>query len=568
MTALPLIIAAAVFANGHTQIDEKHGITYRGGTVQLLERANMVGASVNGVAVTLKAPPLQIAGRTFVPLTETLSFFGLALGYSTIGRTVGKLEFPATMDAVTLDGSPMPVESNLIKRGDITYISAKLLADGIDARLRAGEHGEFYLTMVRAAADDPLLPQPRFTTDKDVYDIGEPVKIEEFSFDPLGENIGLHWTNRQAAYFKPGPVTIDLEATNAARKGNKMSRAITIRDHVMNTPLDFSLKYGEVGDLIEDSSLDRPTLPRTEAGNAGARLFFSDSPEVVDRMGMLYKETFQGRCRLVGYHINGASTPSRLCLVVKNVDTVASTVRVERMGDTAPERIEGVLGQVTLMGFLTDHDGAKFQLEPGESSLVYASPTLAEHAGASLMADIGSDHRTEISLAMTAGETTLSAEAITALSELDRDTNHARGTFPTATRSFSLDLGSGLPAKAIIGDPIEDPAEVGEDPITHAKVTLDGNYGVTYAITLHNARGVVAAIAPRGGVYKGAVVVEDPATGERKIVRLPRYGVLANPDQPMIFLRSKTSVLKLEFIPASGSGLPVHLVFYRPSGPI
>ena len=55
------------------------------------------------------------------------------------------------------------VESNLIKRGDITYISAKLLADGIDARLRAGEHGEFYLTMVRAVS--LTLPKEQVWTD-------------------------------------------------------------------------------------------------------------------------------------------------------------------------------------------------------------------------------------------------------------------------------------------------------------------------------------------------------------------------------------------------------------------
>jgi hypothetical protein len=534
------------------------------GTVQLVGRAGQTGAALNGAAVHFKDAPVQIQGRTMVPLSETLSMLGFSLTHGATLDTVGGLSFSPALDQVSFNGSTLSADGNLQKRGAEMFVSAKLLADAIGAKLAAGDRGEFYITVVRDAEGDPTLPQPRFSTDRNVYGIGEPVKVEEFSFDPHGENMNLHWTNRQPAYFKAGPQTITLEAANRAGQSNKISRTITITDKVVNTPLEFDLKYAPIGDLVSDVSTVYPTLPRLEAGDGGSKLFVSDSPEDADRMGVLFRDTIEGKARLVAYHINSGANAARLCAVVKNIDSVAATFQTLHLGDTAPASIEGVLGQVTLLAFLTDHTGSTIRLDPGECALVYVSPQLAPKTGASVLADFRCDHRFELSLAMTVGETTLSPDAVAGLEVLPPDGRHVRGTFPTAQRNFTLDLSGHLPAKAVIGEATDDPSEEGEDPITKVKQVLDGNYGVSYGITLHNARGVVAAIAPRGGVYKGVVVVKDPETGSRELVRLPREGVLSSPNQPMIFLRSASSQLRLEFIPASGSQLPVHLVFYRP----
>jgi hypothetical protein len=534
------------------------------GTEQLVGRVGQAGATLNGAAVHFKNWPLAMSGRTMLPLVETLGYLGLSLTHTLTEESIGKLSFTPLLGGATFDGAAVPVDDNLVRVGDVLYVRATLLAEAIGARMSVGDHGEFYLTLVRPSDGNPNLPQARFTTDKDVYGLGEPVKVEEYSFDPLGANVYLHWTNLQPAYFKPGSQTITLQAQNREGQGNQISRTIMITDRLVNTPLQFSLKYGAIGDLIDDSSIGYPTLPRLSPLNGGSTLMVSDSPEAVERTGALLRDTVSAPFRLVAYHINDSPGPARLCIVVKNVDSESATFRIVRLGDTAPERLEGVLGQVTLLSFLTDHSGAQYQFLPGESAMLYLSPVLPTHSGASVLGDFSCDHRFRLTVAMTIGETPLSLDSITSLDPLPADGRHVRGVFPAAIREFSLELRQPLPAKAVIGDTGADPPEEGTDPITQARQILDGNYGVTYQIFLHHARGVVGVLAPRGGLYKGVVVVNDLSTGARDLVRVPRAGVLSAPDKPMIFMRSASENVRLDFIPASGSQLPVHLVFYRP----
>jgi hypothetical protein len=527
-------------------------------------RAGQPGASLNGNSVQFKSPPIELLGRTMLPLAETVALFGIPLNRGETAVSVGRLRFAPTLESATLDGRPTPSEGNLIKRGDDVYVSAKLLADAIGARLSLGSQHEFYFSLVRSPEANPLAPQARFSTDKDVYAIGEPVKIEEYSFDPQGGTVYLHWTNMRPAYFRAGTETITLSAENSEGHSNKISRTITITNRVENTPLEFALKYSEIGDFLNDDTALRPTLSRNGTDSVNRPLLVSDSPEEVDCPGALFRTTVSGPARVLAYHLNSGNASEELCVAVKNVDEAACEFRTVRIGDTAPTSIEGVLGQVTLLSFLTDHKDSSIHLEPGESALLYVSTSLRPKTGVSLLADFSTDRRCEVTVAMTLSDNLLSPEEITKLEPLAIDGRHVRGVFPSAVRRFTLDLGTTLPAKAIIGDPTDDPPEIGEDPFTKAKVTLDGNYGVTYEITLRNANGVVGAIAPRGGVYKGAVVVDEIETKKRSLVRLPRSGVLVSADQPMIFFRSGSPTVRLRFIPASGSQLPVHLAFYRP----
>jgi hypothetical protein len=178
------------------------------------------------------------------------------------------------------------------------------------------------------------------------------------------------------------------------------------------------------------------------------------------------------------------------------------------------------------------------------------------------MADAESDARVEVSLAFS-GEPGPSPEAILALNPLAPDGTHVRGTFPQATRRFAVDLAGGLPAKTIIGDPAQDAPAAGRDVLGGLDVQLKGNYGVTYELTLRNAAGTALAISPRGGLYKGVVRIEEEGFTPL-LVALPKSGSLSDPGRPMLFHRARARTVRLQFVPASGSHLPVHLLFYRP----
>jgi hypothetical protein len=303
-------------------------------------------------------------------------------------------------------------------------------------------------------------------------------------------------------------------------------------------------------------------LPRQDESREGPTLLFSDSPEQVREDGLLYRDTVDGPFRLVGYHLNAKATPGRLMAVVRNVDTKPATVKLDRTGETAPARVEGILGQVTLMDYFASRPGTQLTLAPEESAILYLSPTIIPQSGVSLMADGTADGRVEVSLVFS-GELAPTPEALVALPPLAMDSNHVRGTFPQAVRKFMLDLAGVLPAKAIIGDPAQDPPATGRDALTSTDVVLKGNYGVTYDVTLVNAAGAVLAISPRGGLYKGVVRVEEEGQTPL-LIPLPRSGNISDPGRPLLFHRARSRTVRLQFVPASGSHLPVHLLFFRP----
>ena len=139
------------------------------------------------------------------------------------------------------------------------------------------------------------------------------------------------------------------------------------------------------------------------------------------------------------------------------------------------------------------------------------------------------------------------------------DGRHQRGTFPGAVRSLRVSL-SQLPARLVIGDGQLDPALTGVDRLTGQPMRLLGNYGLLYDLEVTGTAGTAVALSPRGGLYRGAMnIVDGPLS---QTIKLPRTGSAVQPNQPVLLWRPKTNRLKIDFIPASGSNLPISLVFY------
>lgn len=532
------------------------------GTAQLVATPDRPQAAINGDAITFNLPPRMIGGRTMVPLIETANLLGLTVTVVDKTVTAGRVVVMTDFTSATQDGQPLAISGNFEKRDGALYISARLLADAFGARFRPGMNGEFLITATKSRDDDPSLPQPRFRTDKDVYAIGEPVNFFDYSFDPVGIISRFSYTNRKPAYFNSGDVTVSLQVWNDQGKTNTTRRTIRISNEVRNTPLQFALKYGDVGDTLPDDSRALRTLTRYNEVSDGPPMLFSDSPEQIRDDGQLARDTFTGPFRVLAYHLNQRAVAGKLFVLVRNTDTKPATVKVNMAGETAPAKIEGVLGQVTLMDYLSSRPGPTLQLEPGETSILYTSPLIVPQSGLSIMLDGESDVSVETSVVFSS-DSANSIPTLAALPALPMDTNHVRGTFAQATRRFDLDLGLALPAKAVIGDPTQDPPATGKDFLTGTDVSLKGNYGVGYEITLRNATGTALAIVPRGGLYKGVVRIEEQGYSPL-LVPLPKSGNLADPNKPMLFHRARTDTVKLLFVPASGSHLPVHLLFYRP----
>ncbi|WP_189101701.1 stalk domain-containing protein [Deinococcus knuensis] len=530
------------------------------GSVQLTFTLDQTGAFVNGTPVTLQSPPRLIGGRTMLPLREAADLLGQPLLGSGTQLQLARLSVDVRQNSASLSGQAQPA-GTVASVGTTLYVSVRTLADALNANLSTDDRS-FTLTALRDGGN-PLSPQARFSTDKSVYAPGERVVYTEYPFDPDGADItARRWTGRQDAYFQPGTYTVGLTVTNSrGLQSQPFTRTIRVEGTPADSPLTYALKYAQPGDAFPDPQiLNYPSATPVTVDGPNYPLLFSDSPEVPTQSGILYQDSVQGRARLLAYHLNGLGRPARLYVMARNLEDRSVEVRSERLGETAPTRIEGLLGQVTLMEYFASSGGTTLSLMPGQSAAVYASPTLSAGSGVNVMQDLTTSGRVELTFLMLEDSLPPTGQVAQQLPYLQPDGRHVRGTFPDAVRHLRVNLSS-LPTRIVIGDGQVDPAIVGTDALTRQSVRLSGNYGVLYDLEVNGAAGTAVALSPRGGLYRGAMNVQDgPIT---QTIKLPRSGNALKPDEPVMLWRAQSDRLNIDFVPASGSNLPISLVFYR-----
>ncbi|PNY82920.1 copper amine oxidase [Deinococcus koreensis] len=537
------------------------------GSVQLTFSVDQAAVYVNGEATQWSSPPRLVGGRAMLPLRDAAALLDQPLNTTgAIGSgqlQLGRLLVDTRRVSGVLAGAPQP-EGTVAALGGVLYVSARTLADALNANLVA--EGDAGRTMTLTALRDggnPLAPQARFSTDKNVYAPGERVVYTEYAFDPDGADItSRKWTGRQDAYFQPGTYTVTLNVTNSrGLLSRPYTRTIQVTGAPMDSPLTYALKYASPGDSFPDPQvLNYPSALAVPVAGETSPLIFSDSPEVPTQSGILYQDTVQGRARMLAYHLNGLGRPARLYILARNLDERPVDIRTTRLGETAPTRIEGTLGQVTLMEYFASTGGSLLTLSPGSTAAVYASPTLSPGSGVNLMQDLVTSGRVELTILMLEDTLPPSAQVAQQLPYLKPDGKHVRGTFPGAVRRLRVTLGS-LPTRIVIGDGRVDPALTGTDALTGQSVKLSGNYGVLYDLEVNGAAGAAVALSPRGGLYRGAMnVLDGPIV---QTIKLPRVGSALKPSEPTLLWRAQSDRLNIDFVPASGSNLPISLVFYR-----
>ncbi|GGO37940.1 hypothetical protein GCM10008949_43820 [Deinococcus humi] len=537
--------------------------TVTAGSVQLTFTVDAPDLNVNGDAARWQAPPRLIGGRMLLPLRETALLLGRPVqpgvgGQLGLGRAVVALD-----GSVSLAGVPQPAGTALILDG-VPYLSARTLADALDANLSAADDTGRTLTLTALRdGGDPLAPQARFSTDKTVYAPGERVVYTEYAYDPDGADItSRKWTGRQDAFFQPGTYAVGLSVSNSRGLQSKaFTRTITVEGVPLDSPLTYALKYAAPGDRFPDAQvLNYPSAAVTTVAGTSFPLLFSDSPEVPTQSGVLYQDTVAGPVRLLGYHLNGLGKPARLYVLARNIEDRPVEVRTLRQGETAPTRVEGLLGQVTLLDYFASTGGPTLTLAPGQAAAVYASPTLGVGSGANMLQDLNASGRVELTFLMLEDGLPPSAQVSQQLPYLPSDGKHVRGTFPDAVRRLRVNL-STLPSRIVIGDGQLDPAINGTDKLTGQPVRLTGNYGVLYDLEVNGAAGTAVALSPRGGLYRGAMNLQDGPTSQT--IKLPKSGNAIKPQEPVLLWRAGADRLNIDFMPASGSNLPISLVFYR-----
>ncbi|WP_082869784.1 copper amine oxidase [Deinococcus puniceus] len=532
------------------------------GAAQLTLTTDQTAAYLNGEGTKLVNAPRLIGGRTMLPLRETAALLGQPLTIGTGQLQLGKLVIDTRANSATMAGQPQP-EGNVVSAAGVLYVTARLIADALNANMSVDDSGRTLTLTALRDGGNPLAPQARFSTDKNVYAPGERVIFTDYPFDPDGSDIvSRRWTGRQDAYFQPGTYTVGLQVANArGLQSTPFTRTIRVEGLPVDSPLTYALKYADPGEAFPDPAvLNYPAVTPQVVDGPSIPLLFSDSPEAPTQSGVLYQDSVAGRARLLAYHLNALNKPARLYVLARNTENRPVEVRTERLGETAPTRIEGILGQVTLLDYFAYTGSQTLTLAPGQSAAVYASPTLGIGSGVNLMQDVVTTGRVELTFLMLEDGLPVSGQLVQQLPYLPTDGRHVRGTFPDAVRTLRVNLTS-FPARIVIGDGMVDPAITGTDMLTGQSVRLMGNYGVLYDLEVNGAAGTAVALSPRGGLYRGAMNVTDGPLVQT--IKMPRTGTALSPNQPVMLWRAQTDRLNIDFVPASGSNLPISLVFYK-----
>ncbi|RTR25934.1 copper amine oxidase N-terminal domain-containing protein [Deinococcus radiophilus] len=565
--------------------------------LQLTFSVGQPGVRINGQGAQITAPQI-VDGRTMLPLNDTVLLLGyhLTRNGNVVSVVGGDLAVDLGSGYATVRGQRQGAGNVAVLNGKL-FVSARVIAAGLGGELSVGDGSVLTLSAQprgafvprppatpQPAAPTPTAPRPsfpapspapvpgpvqpappqaRFSTDKASYAPGERIIWTEYSYDPEGGGLtARNWTGKQDVYWAPGNYAVSLQVTNGkGQTSAPFSRTIRVQGAAVDTPVTHALRYGQIGDRFADSRvLTYPALTMGQLSPRPVPLLFSDSPEKPQQSGVLYQDQVSGEARLLGYHVNDLGRPARMYIMIRNLESRPVSVALNRQGETAPSRIEGILGQVTLMDYFSSPARSTVNLAPGQVSALYASPTLNPGHGVSILQDLQSSGRVVVSFVMAEASLPMNDATLRSLPYLPLDGRHQRGTFQGADRPMTAQLGQ-LPARVVIGDGQHDPVLTGRDTVTGAGQRLAGNYGVLYDMEFTGASGTAIALSPRGGLYRGAMRIIDGDLTQ--VIKLPREGNALTPDEPHLLWRAKSDRVRIQFMPSNGSALPVNLVFYR-----
>ncbi len=527
-------------------------------------------AFLNGDVVWMSTYPSLVKGRTMIPLREVARVLGIPTSGTegkVTGLRIGRLEIYPKLKLARVNGTQTTLANVGSYQNDIFYVLPRVFEQTQDAKVQFDTVQRLF-TFTTVGALNPSesrLPVAKIVPSKTSFRIGEPISLIDYSYDLDGQPITRKFTGLKPVYFSAGVREVTLEVSNRDGKvGLPVTVKIIVTEEVLFSPLEYGLRYTPEGEVFDDPNVLRYPMMEQNTQTDSTPLVVSNSPEKVLTSQILYQDTINGDCRVLGYHSNGSPGPMRLLIIGTNLGTEPSLVQVNRLGETSATGMIALLGRISLMDFLLAPAQGKITVESSDSVVLYASSLMQPGHALNLMADISSTQDLSITVAMVEegllptlnNERDISA-LIQMLPTAERESFHQRGTFPGAIRTINAKF-VGDVGRIAIGDGVIDPKMEGIDALTGDPQKLAGNYGVTYKINVEGSRGMVGAVSPRGGMYAGAMSVN----GLMRAV--PSSGSLYRPNSPYLLFRDLVhDSVQIELVPASGSALPINLVFYR-----
>ncbi|WP_027719351.1 copper amine oxidase N-terminal domain-containing protein [Desulfovirgula thermocuniculi] len=517
----------------------------------------LAGASeiwVEGQVRKLPAAPYLSGDYLMVPLRQVAEALGGKVEWQsrpesvvvTLNGTSAEVYPDSSIVIITGEGKAagarvLPAEVK--KSGWVTFVPLAFFREAFELPYAAWPDEKMY-----SLGSDNCPPVARFEVEEPLY-AGMPVKyiirVKDREGDPVVEE---RWTGRQDVFPTPGNYTVTLQV-----KDSRGAWSIPYQKSLRVLAAPNEARPGEV--LAQRPEPEKVTY-RPAKNRSGPRLLFSNSPEYVDKPGILYRDKAGGKVRLYFWHAVTSPLPLKLCLLAVNKGQELAVLFALRGGFAGPSKDAHAVAKEALRSFYRSPQQEKHCIRPGEA-LVLHETAPAAGGGQILHGILDVESEAELEFIFAALPAHMPArEGWRQLPHLPPDGIHARGTFPYATLEMEI-RGVGREAGALpLADGKEDEFATGRDNLTGATVVNVGNYGILYNISLEAVQDTRVLLVATSGWFGGTISVEE------KIIDVPATGHVKLPGEA-IFVETlrRGRWYRLSFMPPGGSYLPVKLLF-------
>jgi PKD repeat protein len=417
-------------------------------------------------------------------------------------------------------------------------------------------------------------PVAAFSTEKESYKMGELIRYTDQSTDDENRITSRVWTNNINGFFEPGPQTVTLKVTDANGAVNEYSKTIMIENETLYSKDQFNLLYTDIGDKFAINGSDVLNYPTMsyDINPQPQTLIRANSPETIVDEGIYYEDEVSGNVRFLVHNYNSRSTPVKVYIIATNeINNGDATVQIGPVGIGGPNPYVTSVGRAVTGKYLESRLNPKYssvQIPAGQSRILvseYSDKVVNPGDVYSMFADVAIDKKIKVQFVVVDANRDVFSY-LPYLSILPSNDRHIRGTFEDANRTMIVNQTIGdVKSRMILADNVVDTRLPGIDKTTNTPVLNSGNYGTLYTIRINNVQPHTAiVINPRGGHYAGAFNVNG------KVVYTTNTSILTNPNEVGMLYRTGDSAesVTIVFTPASGSNLPINLLFLPMPVPI
>lgn len=303
---------------------------------------------------------------------------------------------------------------------------------------------------------------------------------------------------------------------------------------------------------------------------SGSTLIFSDSPEMVYKNGVLYRDTVSGDVRIFFHHVNAMNTNKKLAVILTNgqMRPVKYSVVNNSIGNAGWHYLK--VGKETQQKYFSGtHNKSEGSLGFGRNTELLTGKGYALEPAQLLVGtiDLHTDKPVQISVIMCDEKTDLDLYNEYAPVQ-PMDEHPLRGTFKDADWNYTvaapLNTDNGKVYMLELASEEQGFAH-GKDGTTGKEAVNYGNYGVVYSVnfTIGGTKPAAMYLNPLGGLFAGYGVLKKE--GEEKLIPLPQNKVAIGDSYDDLLKLGTLEPGRYTFIwsPPGASNLPVRLYWMQ-----